>query len=118
MAPRFLRSFSSSTGLASLAAAATKNGSSICRRRIASLGGRLRDLLASFFISSVLRSRMRVSSATIAATSAATAPLAIMSAMNVRTAPRSGSKTLVIGGDLVGELDIEDVYVRSPNRYP
>src|SRR5579875_353819 len=67
---------------------------------MASLGGRLRDLVASLRISSVLRSRILVSSATIAATSATTAPLAIMSAMNFSTAPRSGAIALVIGGSL------------------
>jgi hypothetical protein len=58
----------------------------------------LRDLLARFLISSALRSRIRTSSATIDVTSAATAPLESMSAMNWRTAPRSGSIALVIGG--------------------
>jgi len=41
---------------------------------------------------------MRVSSATIAVTSAAMAPRDSMSAMKRRTAPRSGSNALVIGG--------------------
>ncbi|MGA3124879.1 MAG: hypothetical protein ABSF69_29390 [Polyangiaceae bacterium] len=78
----------------------TPKGSSICSRRIVSFGGRLRDVLASFFISSELRSRILTSSATIAATSLAIAPLAIMSAMNFLTASRSGASALVIGGDL------------------
>jgi hypothetical protein len=57
-------------------------------------------LAASFLISSVLRSRIFVSNATIADTSATTAPWATFSAMNFRTAPRSGSIALVIGGSL------------------
>jgi hypothetical protein len=70
----------------------------IHRRRIASLGGRFRDVLASFLMSSVLRSRILASSATTATTSPAIAPFAIMSAMNFFTASRSGAIALVIGG--------------------
>src|SRR5436189_6437970 len=97
LAPRFFGFLpSESSGFAPFAAGAHKNGSSICNARIASLGGRLRDLLASFFISSVLRSRIFINSATIAATNPATAPFWSISSMNFLTAPRSGSIGLVI----------------------
>ena len=57
-------------------------------------------MLANLLINSVFRSRILTSSAMIAATSAAMAPLAIMSAMNFLTASRSGSTALVIVGGL------------------
>lgn len=99
LAPRFFGSFSfTGAALPSLAAAAQRNGSSICKRRIASLGGCFRDLLARFFINSVLRSRIFTSNATTAVTSAPIAPLATMSAMNFPTASRSGANALVMGG--------------------
>ena len=49
MAPRFFASLlGAAAGFASLAGGVHRSGSSICSRRIASLGGRLRDLLAKY----------------------------------------------------------------------
>ncbi len=88
----FLRTFLSGFvgGAASLAASAHMKGSSICRRRRVSLGARLRELLASYFISSVLRSRILMSRPNTAVTSAVIVPFFTISTMNFSTMLRSG----------------------------
>ena len=94
----------SSTSLSGLV---SPNGSSICRRRSVSLGGRLRRAASSRLCNSVFKSRMLASSAKMDAIRIANAPCAICSRMKRFTSARSGSTSLVMRSTLRACADIQ-----------